>query len=326
MFCMNCGNELSQGDKFCQSCGSKVELPPQTEQAPPSPEPPPEPNQVPPPSAPPVPPPGQVYYAPPPGQVYAPHPQQSQPAKKPKKKLGCLIALISGLLIVGLIVVLIIVLLPGLFGPKNLGIKTSKKAYESAVAKLNYTKDKAPTKGNPEDYVYAYGEVTDVDTTLTSEEITSFFNYNRPKYYALKKVQVRVNRDNTVEFSGAIETKYFLDKIIGDKYSEEEIKKAFPMINSLPKSVNIYAKAAGEIQDNQAMGFAFKDIEIMGFGMPDSLYKTDKAKEAISNLLNDALEFFTEKTQGTFSSIKVVDGELQINGQLPSSLTREEVN
>ena len=45
-----------------------------------------------------------------------------------------------------------------------------------------------PSSGAPEDYKYTYGELKEIKTGLTSEELTSFLNYNRPKYYALKKV------------------------------------------------------------------------------------------------------------------------------------------
>ena len=249
----------------------------------------------------------------------------SQPPQKTKKKHGCLIALLSVLAVVGMAVLCIAVFLPGFFGPKNLGIKTSKAAYESAVNKLNYSKDAAPSAGVPEDYAYTYGELANVQTSLTSEELTSFFNYNRPKYYALKKVQIRVNPDNTVEFSGALDTDYFLNKVLGGKYSEQEISKAFPLIKAVPGSVNVYAKLSGEIADNKSVNFALKDAEVMGVGLPSSLYDTQSAQTEITGLLDDFLTKTTEKTKCTYEKIKVENGELVISGNLPSSLKREEV-
>lgn len=246
--------------------------------------------------------------------------------KQSKKKKGCLIGMLSFLGVIGIILICIAIFLPGFFGPKDLGIKTSKAAYESAIAKMNYQKDAAPSSGVAEDYTYTYGELKEIKTGLTSEELTSFFNYNRPKYYALKKVQIRMNPDNTVEFSGAVDTDYFLNKVLGGKYSEQEIAKAFPLIKAIPGSVNVYAQFSGEISGNKAVSFAFSDIEVMGIGLPSSLYDTESAKTEISNLLDNFLTKTTEKTGGSYESVKVENGELTINGKLPSSLKREEVN
>lgn len=246
--------------------------------------------------------------------------------KQRKKKKGCLIGVLSFLGVVGVILVCIAILLPGFFGPKDLKIKTSKAAYESAISKMNYQKDTAPSTGAAEDYTYTYGELKKIKAALTSEELTSFFNYNRPDYYALKKVQVRINPDNTVEFSGSLDTDYFLNKVLGGKYSEQEIIKAFPLIKSLPDSVNVYTQFSGEIADNKTVDFAFDDVEVMGIGLPSSLYNTESAKMEISSLLDNFLTKTTEKTGGTYESIKVENGELVISGNLPTSLKREEVN
>lgn len=246
--------------------------------------------------------------------------------KKPKKKKGCLVGILSFLGAVGIILICITIFLPGFFGPKDLGIKTSKAAYESAITKLNYQKDTSPSTGAAEDYTYTYGELKEIKTSLTSEELTSFFNYNRPKYYALKKVQIRINPDNTIDFSGAIDTSYFLNKVLGGKYSEKEIANAFPLIKAIPGSVNIYAQLSGEIADNKSVDFAFADIEVMGIGLPSDLYATSSAKTEISSLLDNFLTKTTEKTKGTYESIKVENGDLTISGNLPSSLKREEAN
>lgn len=246
--------------------------------------------------------------------------------KQPKKKKGCLIGMLSFLGAIGIILVCIAIFLPGFFGPKDLEIKTSKKAYESAISKMNYQKDAAPTTGVAEDYTYTYGELKKIKTGLTSEELTSFFNYNRPKYYALKKVQIRINPDDTVEFSGAIDMDYLLNKVLGGKYGEQDIVKAFPLIKVIPGSINVYAQFSGGITENKSVSFVFSDIVVMGIGLPSSLYNTESAKMEISNLLDNFLTKTIEKTKGTYESVKVENGELTISGNLPSSLKREEVN
>lgn len=250
---------------------------------------------------------------------------QTSPVK-PKKRRGCIAALLVLLAIVIGIAVLASVVLPGLFKPKKLGIDSTQESYESAMLKLNYTKDTAPLTGKAEDYVYTYGAPTQVSTSLTSEELTSFFNYNRPDYYALKDVQIRINPDNTIEFSAKIDTEYIIKKVLGGDYTEDEINNAIPFIKFIPASVNIYSHFSGEIVDNKALSFEVSDVKVMGFGLPVDLYKTTEAQTQIIALIDNLLVMTTEKTKGTFTSIKVENGELKITGSLPSTLTRVGVN
>lgn len=253
-------------------------------------------------------------------------PIQPQPQAKPKKKHGWVIALVITLVVIGSVAVCIALLLPGLFGPKNLGIKTSEKAYESALEKLNFTKDEAPATGSAEDYVYIYGDPEPVNTTMTSEEITSFFNYNRPEYYPLKNVQVRVNSDDTVDVSFAVDLDYILKDSFGDDYSLQELEENFPIIKSIPGSINIYANVSGGISDNRADGLTLNAIEIMGFDVSEYINDMDdESQDDFRSTMNELLSGITEKTGGSFTSIKIKNGELQIDGMLPSSLTREEV-
>lgn len=258
------------------------------------------------------------------GHPVSANPAQKQPKKKKKK--GCLIGLLLFLVIVVSIFVCAAILLPGFFRPKDLGIKPSEAAYESAVAKLNYQKDAAPSAGKAEDYNYIYGEPKEINTSLTSEELTSFFNYNRPEFYALKKVQIKINPDDTVDFSASVDTSYLIDKVLAGKYSEKAIADAFPLAKAIPGSVNVYAKLSGEIADNKAVDFAFSHIEVMGVGLPAELYATESAKTEISSILDNFLANIAEKTKGSFTSVAVENGELQLSGMLPSSLKREAVN
>lgn len=250
----------------------------------------------------------------------------SQTSPKAKKKRGCLVALLSIIAVVVVAFIGAAIFLPGFFSPKDFGIKTSKAAYESAVNKLNYTKDMAPSTGKAEDYTYVYGELSKIQTSLNSEELTSFFNYNRPEYYALKKVQIRINPDNSMEFSCALNTDYVLSEVLDGEYSEQELTKAFPWIKTVPNSVNVYAHLSGEIADNKAVSFSLKDVEVMGIDLPSSLYDTQETQTEICSLLDNFLTKSTEKTNSTYTSVEVNNGELQINGFFPSSLKREGIN
>lgn len=251
-------------------------------------------------------------------------PQQA-PVLKKKKGHGCLIAVIIFLVIVALAVAGVLILLPNLFAPKSLGVKSSREAYESAVTKLSFMKDNAPSSGSAEDYEYIYGEAKQVDIALSSEELTSFLNENRPDYYALKDVQVRVNDDDTVELSAKLNAKYLIDTALNGKYSEEEIQRSLPFLKLIPETVNIYAHVAGGIADNKSAGIDIKEVEVMGLALPTELYDTSEAESEINSLVNDFLSETSEKTGGSIDSIRVEDGELKFSGKVPSSLERREV-
>jgi len=241
---------------------------------------------------------------------------------KKKKGKGCLIALLVVVVIIGFIVAAAAIFLPGLFKPKDLGIKTSKSAYDSAMAKLRYTKDEAPETGEAEDYTYEYGATNSVDTALTSEELTSFFNYNRPDYYAIENLQIRINDDDTIEVSGSLNRDYLLQNILEGEYTEEEIKKEIPMLNLIPSSINFYVNLEGSITNNEVDNFNFNDIEIMGIGIPDSVYDTDEAYETIIDIIDTSIEKVMQKTGASYESVKVENGELNFEGEMPSFLER----
>lgn len=285
MKCERCGNEMLQDEKACKVCGYTAEA------------------------------------SQPDGENPAEIPQ---PTKKAKKKHGCLITLLSVLGVVVVALLCIAIFLPGFFKPKGLGVKTSKEAYESALNKLNHTKATVPSTEAREDDTNTYAELVDVDASLTSEEVTSLFNYDRKKYYMVKKAQIRVNPDDTVEFSGAVDTDYFLDEFLDGEYSREELTETFPMIKAIPDSVNLYIKLSGEIEDNRTVDFALNSIEVQGISLPASLYDTDLAQEEISSILDDFLARKAEKSNSTYTTLKAEGGELQIVGLLKAFQGSEE--
>lgn len=334
MLCPNCGVNVSDGDVFCQTCGQKVvqEQPTSQEQTAPQ-----EQTKQEQPVQQPVyqqPIQQPIYQQPiqPPPYTRQPMPQPgynppiyNQPMKRKKGK-GCLIALGVLIIIIATIVLCLIFFFKGFFEPKDLGIKSSKSAYESAMSKLGYTKDDAPTGSDPDDYNYIYGPLHDVDAALTSEELTSFFNYNRPEYYALDDVQIRINSDDTMEMSCSLDLKYFIDEVLGGKYTQEEIEEKMPMLGILPHKVNLYCKISGEINNNTAEDFDVSDIEVQGFGIPKTIYTGDEATKNIEDIVTSALSRVTAKNGSSFDSVKIDDGKLMIDALMPSSLVREEIN
>lgn len=241
---------------------------------------------------------------------------------KPRRKRGCLTVLLVFIVLLGGGLLLIYFLVPGFFKPYDLGIKATPEAYESAMSKLAITKDSAPKEGTAEDYIYSYGASTAVQTSLSSEEITSFLTINRPEYYAMKDVQVRINEDDTMEASASLDVSYVLEEILDNKYSKEEINQKLPVLGFLPDEVNVYIKADGAIRDNKVADLTIEDVSIMGITIPDSMINTEQANNFIEESLDSYLEKTSEKSGARYDLLQLNNGNLEIQGQLPSSITR----
>jgi hypothetical protein len=300
MFCRNCSGSIPDGTVFCPECGQKQ---PQVSDS----------------TAPPAQP-----YQQPSGRVIAQPPQapahQAYPAAKPKKKHGCLTAFLIVLAVIVIGGAAVYLLLPGLSRPVDLGIRSSREAYDSAMEKLEITKDKSPVSGTADDYTITYGAPHDVDTSLTSEELTSFFNENRPPYYAVQNVQVRVNDDGSVEASATLDTGYVFNQMLGGQYSKKDAQSALPMLGLIPEKVNIYFKVQGGVRDNQIEELSVDTVSVMGIQIPQSLIGDNMS--FITNTLDSYIANECGSVGAYISSIEAGNGIIDIKGSVPSSVER----
>jgi len=328
MFCRNCGSSVADQAVNCPNCGAPMQA-------------------VPPPPAQPVP----QQYAQPPVYAQPPYTQMPPPTVKPKKRHGCLTAFIIVLVLILGAAAAVYFLLPGLFRPVDLGVKTTKEAYESAMTKLGYTKDEAPGTGQQDDYNYVYGPVAPVSISMNSEEVTSFMNYNRPSYFPLKNVQVKIGGssslqngstvagpvqlsvipvssaggDAPIEVSGTIDRDYAINYLLKGNYSQGEIEDALKEIGIdklLPAKVNLYLKMSGRIENNKIVGLQLYEASVLGVAIPDEYVNSSDAYNIVGGAIDMLLADFSERSGAYFVSIKTADGEMIIDGQVPSSLTR----
>jgi len=331
MFCRSCGSSVTDNAVNCPNCGAPLQIAPQQ---PVQPAPPvynqqvsPQYNQ-------------QQYY-----QTQLPN------AAKPKKSHGCLTALIIVLVLIIGAGAAVYFLLPGLFRPVDLGVKTSQEAYQSALTKLGYVKDEAPTTGKQDDYEYTYGPLAPVDISMSSEEVTSFMNLNRPAYFPLKNVQVKIGGsasigngspiagpvqlsvipvssgggDAPVEVSATIDRDYAINYLLKGDYSRAEIEDALKSIGIdklLPAQINLYIKMSGRIENNQIVDLRLYNASLMGVAVPDEYVTSSDTYSIARSVINMLLQDYNERSGAYFVSIKTADGEIIIDGQVPSSLTR----
>lgn len=241
--------------------------------------------------------------------------------KAPKKKHRLLKTLGAIVIIIAVITVSLGFFFPGLLWTKDLGVRYSEADYKSIMAKLDYIKDAVPTGESKDGYVYTYGKTTNISTEFTSAEITAFVNTGRPDYFAVKNVQVRINKDGTVDASGIVNVDYFLSEVLSGKFSREQIAKEIPALGFLPSSVNLALNIDGGIANNKASG-SINSAEVQGIPIPTEYVNSDEAVSTVTGGLNNMLSKNNSKSGSVFEKLAIENEKVVLTGKFPSSLTR----
>ncbi|MDD3187078.1 MAG: hypothetical protein PHD02_01230 [Bacilli bacterium] len=243
--------------------------------------------------------------------------------EKPKMKHKFLKGIVIFLLVIGLIIVSLGFIFPGLIWTRSLGIKYSEADYVSILNKLNYIKDAVPTGESIDDYTYVYGATSKVNVEFTSEEITAFFNEDRPRYYAVKNVQIRINNDNTVEAVASVNVDYFLRELLNGEVTRSDIEKEIPALGLVPDNLNLYIKFSGSVINNKVTA-SIDSATVQGIPVSSDYINSDEAISTVADGLNNMMATYNEKTGSSFDSIKVEEGKVVFVGSVPTSLTRIE--
>ncbi len=245
---------------------------------------------------------------------------ENEISSKVKTKKKWYIKLIIFFVILSIIVLILGIVLPGLLWTKTLGVTYNKEDYSSIMTKLDYIKDEVPT-GNIEDYEYKYTGLKDVDIEFTSQELTAFFNENRPNNFPVKNVQIKINNDGTIEASGSANVDYFLENVLVGKYSREQIKEEVPALGLLPSNVNLYLKVHGSITSNKST-LEIDDVSVQGISVPKYLYESNEAINTVTAGIDKLMADFNAKTGSDFYKIFVENGLIKFQAKVISALER----
>jgi hypothetical protein len=286
MICQNCGNSNEDGSSFCVKCGVKLVIPdatsPLIQQTPVEPQP-----------------------------LY----QSSQiaiPIKK-KKYIGLWILLAVVLLIGGALIYFFGSL--SWFPPKDLGVKYTKVDYESFVRKVGLENIRISANGKIDDnnYNYVLSGSKKVNAEITQEELTAYVNEGIPSNLALDKVQIRINKDGSLEGSGVVNFDYIKSLAVKNNASVDFLKIPIP----LPEKANIYIKINASMTDN------VPDITLCEGYLGTISVKSMISKENIS-MAEQALTTLLNNANPTLkiNSIKFADGKAIVDGQMPEKIER----
>ena len=229
---------------------------------------------------------------------------------------GVFIALLVGTLAIIIIPLTALGLVPGLsplFGAsaKDFGIKVTKEDSFAAHAKagieiVSLAKNTDPNKD------FTLEGRKDTSFTLDSKELTAFTN-NRPWIkYPIKNVQVRIDKDGTIESSATLIVSRVMPFAVALGYSESQIKDAMKKFSIPPFEVPVYVKGKGSVL-NDVVSINAQIIKIGAIPVPGDIVK--QINKGAEPVLDDIIQ----KHSASFhaETLNFADGRMIFKGTVP---------
>ena len=232
--------------------------------------------------------------------------------------------LLGVLVTLGVLVVIVVLVLgyfgfvPGvsnLFGsnkPKDLGVTYTQADYNSAHARNGTTHSILPAGTAPENSIKFSGSHP-VNTIYTQAEINAEINDRDWEYYPLKDCQLRINADNTVEFSGLVITSRLKNYAAGLKESDDTMNSITNYIKYIPGNPAFYAKGTVEVANGQIVNTNITQFKVGNINF------TSQIEDKLPDIIN-AVETQMQHYPGfTIKTLKFANGKVQFVGTLPDS-------
>ena len=227
------------------------------------------------------------------------------------------------------VLIIIIVLVGGYFGlvpgvssifgsdkPKDLGVTYTEADRLSGRAKAGWEVVELSSDLPPEES-YSFTGQNAVDTTFNERELTAWAN-DPWTYFPLSDCQIRVNDDNTVEFSGKLHIgmlKEWIDAMgVADNYSEliDDYLRWF-MWGNPP----FYVKMSASVNNGQIINPQIYSAQVGRFSVPTSL---------IENNINELVayaEWQANNIDGfSVETAEITDGGIRFVGTMPAVVSR----
>jgi hypothetical protein len=233
---------------------------------------------------------------------------------------------IFGFTILGIIIIAVLVggyygFVPGVsnvFGSnkaKDLGVKYTEQDRLGGRAKIGWEINTLPAGLSPEKSLIYTGSKP-VNTAFTEKELTAWINKSW-NYAPLTNCQIRINPDNTAEFSGILHVSRIkkFEAALGG--SATDIDKVLPgFLKYLPSNPPVYMKASADVINNQVT------CSVISFSIGKYSISSDWLKKN-SSLIENAAEWLIGRIPGTsIKSLTFSDGQVQFDGTLPASISR----
>ncbi len=228
---------------------------------------------------------------------------------------------IFGIAVLAVAVVLVIVggyfgFIPGisnLFGsnqPRDIGASYTQADYQTALQKTGMKITDLPPNEPPEQSIQITN-INNVNINITQTEINSIVNVNEWEYYPVNNCQVKINTDNTVEFSGII----IKDRIEGCAKalgaSDTDIQTITNYIRYVPTNPPVYFKGTIVIIENKVTVLDISELLI------GRLSFTNQFIEKKTSIIQIVESWLSHSSRFTIHTCRFTNGQLQYEGSIP---------
>lgn len=205
-------------------------------------------------------------------------------------------------------------LVPKLLGtgePVDLGITYTQQDLENAEKQFNFATKEVNDSTKPATFMTFEG-IQQMDTSYDSKAISALLNNRKYAYSPVKNMQVRINDDNSVEWSGVINTENipaFMGALGKGDYNFEEIKNKY----SIPADLSFYVKGTASVSNNK-VSMNTTQVKLGNFTVPQSIITGNRA----------AFESFAEEMLGSIPNLyveemSIQDGRMNLKGTMPQN-------
>jgi hypothetical protein len=224
---------------------------------------------------------------------------------------------IGALVIIAVLVFGYLGFVPGvsnLFGsnkPKDLGVTYTAADYASAHARNGTTHTILPAGTLPENSIVFSGSHA-VNTVYSQAEINALINTRQWEFYPLKNCQLRINPDNTVEFSGNI----IMNRLKGYETAlnlGNNMDAITKYLKFVPGNPAFYAKGTVEIANGQIVNTSITQFKV------GKLTFTKPVQDNLSSLISNAYSEINAYKGFSITTLKFANGKVQFVGTLPDS-------
>jgi hypothetical protein len=196
--------------------------------------------------------------------------------------------------------------------PRDLGVKYTEKQYldytEKAATQITTTNEAV----SPENSL-TYSGTKDLKQGFTQEEISARLNYSKWKYMPVKNVQIKIDQDGSVEFSGIVvydRLGGFIEREGAGQYSKADIDKGLNYIKLIGRDFPVYAKFKASINNNQ-LTENIQTIEVGRFSIPLKTVNADSVVVSVSQSIMGKVPGFYAK------SVSFENGKMNFEGNVP---------
>lgn len=197
--------------------------------------------------------------------------------------------------------------------PQNLGIVYSQKDLNLANEKLK-VRFEALSKDLKTDKTIIVAGAHPVDQSFTSEELTALVD-NRHKqyiYFPFRNVQIRVNKDGTVEGTATVTYNDAVNYLVALGVSYQDIVKAAAKFQVPKIGFPVYLKAKGSIINNLGH-IKIESAKIANVPIPQNL--VDQYGPGVNDLAQSVIK--ERQPSYNIETLKAIDGKVYFKGTSP---------